>query len=323
MEGDCCPICWGPCKKTEIGYGTIIECSLGHDFTMADSMKMLDSVEEVKCYNLIAELLLRTPYKKNENELDKRWCFFYDETTIGEDTDDVTEINLANKMIGYPKSFSQKMDRILMNISMKYTHPQDSFTWNEENARILFCESIDADNMRAEAKSLLDLATEMGYLKRAKEVEYAISALGWQRITQLQNAEQASNQGFIAMKFGEETRKTREAFRKGITECGYSTSIIDEKEHNNQIVPEIFSEIEKSKFIVVDVTVPNYGAYYEAGYAQGLGKEVIVCCKKNAFDNGNNPHFDIAQKSMVIWDTEEDLVERLVRRIDATVGKNI
>ena len=71
---------------------------------------------------------------------------------------------------------------------------------------------------------------------------------------------------------------------------------------------------------MVDITYPNYGAYYEAGYAQALGKEVIVCCRKDNFDNPNTrPHFDIAQKSMIIWSNNEDLVSRLKRRIEATI----
>ncbi len=85
-------------------------------------------------------------------------------------------------------------------------------------------------------------------------------------------------------------------------------------------MPEIFHEIKASKFVVVDITKPNYGAYYEAGYAQALNKEVIVCCKKEVFDNAQTkPHFDIAQKSMIIWEDEKDLLFRLERRIRATV----
>jgi len=56
------------------------------------------------------------------------------------------------------------------------------------------------------------------------------------------------------MQFGDETKSIRESFRKAISESGYSVKIIDEKEHNNQIVPEIFFEIEQSLFVVVDIT---------------------------------------------------------------------
>ena len=103
---------------------------------------------------------------------------------------------------------------------------------------------------------------------------------------------------------------------------GYIPRMIDEKEHNNQIVPEILFEISRSKFVVVDVTYPNYGAYYEAGYAEALGKEVIICCREDVFNSNQKPHFDIAQKSSIVWKDEEDLENRLFRRIEATVGLN-
>ena len=112
-----------------------------------------------------------------------------------------------------------------------------------------------------------------------------------------------------------------ESFKKAINACGYAPRIMSEIEHNNQIVPEIFFEIEQSKFTVVDVTYPNNGAYYEAGYAQALGKQVIVCCRKKEFDD-KVVHFDISQKSMIVWKDEAELVERLKKRIEATVGIN-
>ncbi len=65
-----------------------------------------------------------------------------------------------------------------------------------------------------------------------------------------------------------------------------------------------------------------YGAYYEAGYAEALGKEVIICCREDIFNGDKKPHFDIAQKSSIVWKDEEDLENRLYKRIEATVGLN-
>ena len=123
------------------------------------------------------------------------------------------------------------------------------------------------------------------------------------------------------MSFNEETDIIRKAFKAGIEGAGYSPMAIDEKEHNNQIVPEILFEIDNSRFLVMDATYPNNGAYYEAGYALGKGKQVIICCRKDSFndESKNRPHFDIAQKSMIIWETEDELVEKLKKRINATI----
>ena len=162
----------------------------------------------------------------------------------------------------------------------------------------------------------------MGYLFVEDGDAYKISPDGWKRISELRKERVASNQGFIAMAFRDETKSISIAFQKALVECGYTAKRIDEKEHNNQIVPEIFFEIRRSKFVVVDVTIPNNGAYYEAGYAEALGKQVIVCRRKNEFSSGISPHFDIAQKSMIIWENEDELEAKLKKRIEATVGVN-
>ena len=89
----------------------------------------------------------------------------------------------------------------------------------------------------------------------------------------------------------------RDSIKRAIEDAGYLPVIIDEKEHNNQIVPEIFYEIKNSKFIVADLCGHRNGVYYEAGYAKGLGKEVILTCRQSDFDK---KHFDVAQQSTPI-----------------------
>lgn len=65
----------------------------------------------------------------------------------------------------------------------------------------------------------------MGYVKDVDGKQtYVIAAEGWKRIDILLNEEYTIRQGFIAMSFGEETRKIREAFRVAI-----SSSIIRNK----------------------------------------------------------------------------------------------
>ena len=82
----------------------------------------------------------------------------------------------------------------------------------------------------------------------------------------------------------------------------------------------------------MEISAPNYGAYYEAGYALGLGKEVIVCCSKDVFTKSYEteeeqkyqkylrPHFDIAQKQILVWNDYEDLKHKLSEWIKAIVG---
>ena len=116
------------------------------------------------------------------------------------------------------------------------------------------------------------------------------------------------------MKFGEDTNQLREAIRKGVTAAGYKAIFIDEVEHNDFITPELLKYIKDSKFVVVDLSHQNNGAYFEEEYAMGLGKPVIQLCQKDV-----TLHFDIAQKNTIIWETEDEIPKRLKNRIKATI----
>ncbi len=119
---------------------------------------------------------------------------------------------------------------------------------------------------------------------------------------------------FIAMSFSSEMDKVRELIMRAIEDKGYKAIVIDEKEHNEQIVPQIFEEIYKAEFIIADLTGHRNGVYYEAGYAKGLGKQVIFTCKADDFENS---HFDVKQINTIMWKNEWMLEEKLRKRIEA------
>ena len=124
---------------------------------------------------------------------------------------------------------------------------------------------------------------------------------------------------FVAMWFDDSMKKARGQIRAAIKECGYEPMIINMKEYNNQIAPEIFKEIDDSEFVVADLTGQRNGVYYEAGYAMGKNKELILCCNK---EEEEDIHFDVKQINTILWKNEQDLKERLKKRIKATIGEN-
>jgi hypothetical protein len=130
------------------------------------------------------------------------------------------------------------------------------------------------------------------------------------------------DQGFIAMSFRPELDPLwHNGIEEGIKAAGYSPLRIDRKEHNNRIDDEIVAEIRKSRFIVTDLTGQNPGAYFEAGFAMGLGKPVIWTCRDDEVAD-KKVHFDTRQYSIVTWPPEqfEDFARRLSLRIQATIG---
>lgn len=180
---------------------------------------------------------------------------------------------------------------------------------------------INPKDMKTQASMIIEYLRNSDLIKddddyRSDTVFLCVSTKGWQLIETLQKNTAFGKKVFIAMSFALGTEPTREALKQGITKAGYTPVLIDEVTHNHQIVPEMFKQIRDSKFLVIDVSVPNNGAYYEAGYALGLGKEVIFCCKKETFDNKEKrPHFDVSQKQMIVWEDEKELSEKLEKWI--------
>jgi nucleoside 2-deoxyribosyltransferase len=123
-------------------------------------------------------------------------------------------------------------------------------------------------------------------------------------------------QVFIAMKF-KDMDAIHNSIHKAIVDATFTPLRIDKKEHINQISSEIQYEISQSGLVVADVTGQNQGVYYEAGYAMGLNIPVIWTCKEG---EENDVHFDTRQYNTIFWEDENDLYERLKKRIEAIMG---
>ena len=233
----------------------------------------------------------------------------------------------------YPQKFSEKVENMLLAFSKKSQFFGDVVTYSEEEfCSAAYLKRFNAHGEKLEPKKIKEQIKKMqNFLTSEPEkyvhsepydvtnsIEIELLAKGWQRIENIESTDKNNKNVFIAMSFAKETGGTREALKKGIINAGYNPILIDEVTHNQQIVPEMFKQIRKSKFLVIDISVPNTGAYYEAGYAKGLGKEVIFCCSQESFSNQDKnmrPHFDVSQKQMIVWNDENDLLMKLEKWI--------
>jgi hypothetical protein len=64
-------------------------------------------------------------------------------------------------------------------------------------------------------------------------------------------------------------------------------------------------EIRASRFIIAELSHHNNGAYWEAGFAKGLGKPVIYMFNKKIAKDEKPPHFDVGSDHIVFWDESE------------------
>jgi nucleoside 2-deoxyribosyltransferase len=139
---------------------------------------------------------------------------------------------------------------------------------------------------------------------------------GWEYIEKNINSNINSKKVFIAMSFDKSLDKAYEGIARAINKNGFKDIRIDKKPHNNEISSEIAYEIRQARFIVADVTNQRPGVYFEAGYALGRNIPVIWSCRR---DDLGNVHFDTRQYNHVVWENEDDLMNKLADRIKGTI----
>ncbi|QWV96089.1 hypothetical protein KP005_11930 [Geomonas nitrogeniifigens] len=153
------------------------------------------------------------------------------------------------------------------------------------------------------------------------DTQFKITPAGWAYLDSLRKSNQQSMQGFVAMWFSDKMQDVYDnAIAVGIVKAGYSPHRVDLREHNEKIDDEIIAQIRRSRFVLADFTGHRGGVYYEAGFAKGLGLEVIWSCRE---DDLKNLHFDIRQYNCITWhqDKLDVFAKRIQDRIEAVLGE--
>lgn len=251
--------------------------------------------------------------------------------------------NLTPEMVEnwYPKTFTDKVDLILLWIADHSSFMGEKIKIPVQQLHKLFFmkNPIFSENVN-EVKFIQELNYIGEFLQKEELIKtfdnisgYSFGKTilfnnglslvllnkGYNKIYDLQKKQQNNKNVFIAMKFGEETKALRAAIKAGIEKAGYIAVILDEVEYNGQIVPEMLYQIKQSRFVVAELSHHNNGAYYEAGYAAGYGKDVIQICSEEALKS--DLHFDVKQVNSITYSENnlEELTDRLQKRIKSTI----
>jgi nucleoside 2-deoxyribosyltransferase len=267
---------------------------------------------------------------RNTLPLDENYCLYF----IGEKTtydillnDYPFSLLLSDELIGawYPKNLPEKSDYILTALEKNTEYHGQFLNINRENIISLFfidrfsdVNDLPENEISIQIKYMSDYMTSQNLLKIGHGC-IAILPEGWNRITELHKNDTNNKQAFIAMSFSPDMKNIQNKIEEGIIAAGYFPLAMNEYEHNKQVVPEILYQIKRSKFLIAEFSTYNNGAYYEAGYAAGLGKEVIHICNKKKFKKKG--HFDIKQKLSILYENEEEIPAALQKRIEATIGR--
>lgn len=109
-------------------------------------------------------------------------------------------------------------------------------------------------------------------------------------------------------------------FKTAVAETGFTLRRINDDPPAGLIDDRLRVEIRNSRFMICELTNANAGAYWKAGFAEGLGRPVIYSCEKSFFDE-KKTHFDTNHCHTVLWVTGDliDAAMRLKASVRATL----
>lgn len=168
---------------------------------------------------------------------------------------------------------------------------------------------------------LLEQQADGLIIKRGEERGVPLLRLtlaGWDRFEELKRGRVASRVVLMAMKFGDEEldRVVDQCFRPAVKRTGFELRTISDNQPAGLIDDQLRVALRTSRFIISDLTHGNNGAYWEAGFAEGLGRPVLYTCREAEW-NAQKSHFDTNHLTTIIWNA--DRLEIAAERIAATI----
>jgi hypothetical protein len=143
-----------------------------------------------------------------------------------------------------------------------------------------------------------------------------LTAAGWLRVEELKRAHVSSKYAFFARKFVNKDLDEVYArcLQPAVLATGYDLRTVTQKAgHIDAIIED---EIRRRRFLLVDLSDANAGAYWEAGFAKGLGKPVIYVCR-----DGVQTHFDTDHRHTVRW--ELTTLDETAKKLKAVIRNTL
>ena len=229
-------------------------------------------------------------------------------------------ISVDDILNAFPSKASDFLNRTLLNLSRLPTRPFEIIRLDMSGDYLhLFTPSKDA------GYTFLRELAEQGFI-RFNEVAggpqwnvFSLTTKFWEIIETLQKTEVGNKRAFVAMWFDESMDAYyKNGIKKAIEDAGYIPLRIDLQDFNEKICDEIIAEIKRTKFMIADFSGMRSGVFFEAGFAKGLGREVIFTVREDDI-NGLKEHFDTRQYNHNVYDSAEDHRKKLYNIIFATI----
>ncbi|SHG64957.1 hypothetical protein SAMN05443144_14213 [Fodinibius roseus] len=311
-----CPVCQRDAKveKKDAGRYFKVECPKCGKFEWEKEIPM--HLPDYQEHSIIISYWIRN----NQKDEDKEDRLYLDDKLV---KTIIRDIDLP--------SIAEKAQNLLLLIGNDLNRPDEKIELTNDK-KLEYITKIGAkdDNelvyIIAYLKSQGLIETDLNYLFEAENKIFdnfvSFTFRGWSEFERFSSGEETKEVAFMAMDFNDSNveKAYQDCFKPAVSKTGFELFNLREKPKAGLIDNRLRSEIRKSRFILADLTNNNLGAYWEAGFAEGLGRPVIYLCEKSHFKQFQT-HFDTNHHYTVIYEMNNlnDAAEDLKATIRATL----
>jgi hypothetical protein len=216
---------------------------------------------------------------------------------------------------------SEQLDQLILLVGQTQPSPAENATLNAPAISAWIGTIITREQPNAGLHWLLEQKKTNELLERGAENDLQLLRLkmaGWLKYGELMQGHIESRKVLMAMEFGdpELDHVVDTCFRPAVRRAGFELRIATDNQKAGMIDDQLRVALRTSRFVVADLTHRNNGAYWEAGFAEGLGRPVIYTCREAEWNQGHS-HFDTNHLVTVIWDPAN--LEHAGARLTATI----
>lgn len=127
-----------------------------------------------------------------------------------------------------------------------------------------------------------------------------LTRAGWERFAALKRGTTEGSVAFLARKFDEPSlEEPMKVLKAAASYTGFTLTEL--RLRAGSIDDQLRVAIRNAPFVLADLTHDNHGAYWEAGFAEGLGKPVFYACERSKWEQFQT-HFDTNHLATIIWE---------------------
>lgn len=286
-----CPVCGGSATVLPSGFNRFCKCPTCGDFRITPTTQVDSEIAyAVSAATREAHEQGRTLNLEPANILD------------------LAEPHLRTTVV-------ERMDKVLAYLASRTRYPGHYYTL-EPGIDYPVADAHDGKELAAYLSQLRDEQLIVTGPHFSNNV-HTVTVGGWARIQARPRPGGEPGRCFVACWLADEFYPAfRNAADEAIRACSYVPFWIGETPTNEGISDRILAEIRRAEFVIADFTGHRQSVYYEAGFARGLGRPVIWCCKQ---DDVPGLHFDTRHLGHVAWKDADDLRAKLEASIRANI----